>query len=218
MNSNNKVLFFGDSGVGKSTLINTLSGNSNSRPQSTIGCAIQILTHKYAVGTPKEDLEFIELFDIGGWNSHRNAVSVYFENVSGVIYVHDLTNSKSEENLSYWADLFNNYRVIQNSQCINRLSTEYNNPFCNIEKAKFIPTLIIGSCLDLASHRVRNTNTRSNISGIKDYECIFLDCRKDIPAGSTNMLTFSKFLDAVVEKSRATNDRSLSQPRRRRLN
>lgn len=43
MNSNNKVLFFGDSGVGKSTLINTLSGNSNSRPQSTIGCAIQVI-------------------------------------------------------------------------------------------------------------------------------------------------------------------------------
>lgn len=102
------------------------------------------MTHQYAVGTPQEDLELIELFDIGGWNSHREAVSVFFENASGVIYVHDLTNSKSEENLSYWADIFNNYRVIQNNQSINRLSSEYSSPFCDIERTGSIPTLIVG--------------------------------------------------------------------------
>lgn len=42
MNSKNKVLFLGDSGVGKSTLINTLNNNFNSRPQSTIGCSVQV--------------------------------------------------------------------------------------------------------------------------------------------------------------------------------
>lgn len=45
MNSSNKILFFGDSGVGKSTLINSLCGVSNSRPQSTIGCGIQVMNN-----------------------------------------------------------------------------------------------------------------------------------------------------------------------------
>lgn len=42
MNSSNKVLLLGDSGVGKSTLVNTLCSKFESRPQSTIGSAIQV--------------------------------------------------------------------------------------------------------------------------------------------------------------------------------
>lgn len=104
------------------------------------------MAHQYAVGTPEEDLEFIELWDIGGCNAHREAVTVYFENVSGVIFVHDLSNSKSEENLEQWSYIFNNYRAVQSNQSMNRLSAEYSSPFCDVERTGAVPTLIVGKC------------------------------------------------------------------------
>ena len=61
---------------------------------------VQILPHQYSAGTPQESLELIELWDIGGSNVHRQASTVFLDNVCGVIFVHDLSNSKSEQNLS----------------------------------------------------------------------------------------------------------------------
>lgn len=51
MNLTNKVILLGDSGVGKSTLGNTLCGNFNGRPQSTIGCAIQVRVYIYELNS-----------------------------------------------------------------------------------------------------------------------------------------------------------------------
>lgn len=40
--SSNKVLLLGDTGVGKSTLVNTLCGKADSRPESTVGVSIKV--------------------------------------------------------------------------------------------------------------------------------------------------------------------------------
>lgn len=65
-----------------------------------------MLAHQFAAGTPQEATEVIELWDVGGANVHRQtAARVFSENVSGIIFVHDLSNSRSEENLSAWATL-----------------------------------------------------------------------------------------------------------------
>lgn len=43
MNTNsNKVLLLGDTGVGKSTLVNTLCGTPDQRPESTVGVTIKV--------------------------------------------------------------------------------------------------------------------------------------------------------------------------------
>ncbi|KAL7071830.1 hypothetical protein ACQ4LE_008740 [Meloidogyne hapla] len=105
MNSANKVIFLGDSGVGKSTLINSLCGIQNNRPQSTLGCSIQILAHQYQAGTPNESTELLELWDIGGSNAHRYSSRVFLDGANGVVFVHDLSNSRSEKNLSLWLNL-----------------------------------------------------------------------------------------------------------------
>lgn len=102
------------------------------------------MAHQYEAGTPQQELELIELWDIGGSNAHREACTVYFENVFGVIYVHDLSNSKSEENLAQWSDLFNGHRSAQGNQSMNRLSSDYSSPFCDVEKMGLLPTLIVG--------------------------------------------------------------------------
>lgn len=110
----------------------------------------QIHAHQYATGTPEERCELIELWDIGGSSVHRESCSVFMDNVAGVIFVHDLSNSKSEQNLALWADLIYNYRL-QNSQ-MNFNSSRLANDSqinCNllapdIEKFGSFPTLIVG--------------------------------------------------------------------------
>jgi GTPase SAR1 family protein len=42
MNTSNKVLVLGDSGVGKSTFVNNLAGKYDQIPTSTIGCNVQV--------------------------------------------------------------------------------------------------------------------------------------------------------------------------------
>lgn len=49
-----------------------------------------------------EERYFVEFWDIGGSANHANTRSVFYDNVHGVILVHDLTNKKSEANLGKW--------------------------------------------------------------------------------------------------------------------
>lgn len=61
-------------------------------------------------GTPAESTELIELWDIGGSNAHKEASRVFLDAPNGLIFVHDLSNSRSEQNLASWLDLFNPQR------------------------------------------------------------------------------------------------------------
>ena len=45
---------------------------------------------------------YIELWDIGGSTSHKNSRSIFYNNINGVILVHDLSNKKSYQNLRKW--------------------------------------------------------------------------------------------------------------------
>ncbi|VDO09870.1 unnamed protein product [Rodentolepis nana] len=49
-----------------------------------------------------EERHFVEYWDIGGSANHENTQQVFYDNVHGIILVHDLTNKKSEANLSKW--------------------------------------------------------------------------------------------------------------------
>lgn len=212
MNSANKILFLGDSGVGKSCLINTLCGSSNTRPPSTLGCQIQILPHQYQAGTFNETTELVELWDVGASNAHREASKVFLDGANGIVFVHDLSNSRSEQNLILWIHLLedqNQKRTHQrlDSSRMGRLSTPTesiaasNNylPFVALEVERSIcaiPTLVVGTCLDQCPpQRVKNNE---NFHLLRQYEQITLDARRPIQPGSTNRLVFSNFFDAVI--------------------
>ncbi|CAD5218283.1 unnamed protein product [Bursaphelenchus okinawaensis] len=207
--SSNKVLLLGDTGVGKSTLVETLCGKPNSRPESTVGVNIKVLAHQFAAGTPQESTEIIELWDVGGANIHRQtAARVFSDNVCGIIFVHDLSNSRSEQNLAQWSSLLEEVQLMNGSQRFGEF-----NRLGEVEKIGYLPTLVVGSYFDLAPHRSRDPN-RQRLRFLRQYEEIQVDCRKEISAGSTNKLLVSRFFDAVcVVKSR--NSEIISQRRRR---
>ncbi|CAA0401686.1 unnamed protein product [Arabidopsis thaliana] len=90
-----RVLVVGDSGVGKSSLVHLIvKGSSIVRPSQTIGCTVGVKHLTYASpassssiikGDSERDF-FVELWD-----------------VSGVIFVHDLSQRTTKTNLQKWA-------------------------------------------------------------------------------------------------------------------
>lgn len=71
-------------GVGKSSLVHMVSHNEPiSNPSWTVGCSVEVRLHEYEEGTPRHNTYFIELWDIGGSSSHRNARGVFYNSVHG---------------------------------------------------------------------------------------------------------------------------------------
>lgn len=99
----NKFNFF--LGCGKSSFVHLVANNEVLTSNSlswTIGCQIEVKLHEYKEDTSYQKPFFIEFFDIGGSLSHKLARSVFYQQLNGIILVHDLTNRKSQENLKSW--------------------------------------------------------------------------------------------------------------------
>lgn len=50
----------------------------------TIGCSVEVKLHEYREGTSSQKTYFIEFWDVGGNNSHKNARHVFFNPVHGM--------------------------------------------------------------------------------------------------------------------------------------
>lgn len=75
------------------------------------------------------------------------------ETVAGVIFVHDLSNIRSEQNLANWVDIFYTYRMQNmqanlNSTRNGSFSTDFTSPnvslLGDVERCGTLPTLIVG--------------------------------------------------------------------------
>lgn len=158
---------------------------------------------------------------------HRQtAARVFTENVSGLIFVHDLSNNRSEQSLMQWCQLLeDNSRDSPSSpqRCNEFMKLNDSEHICNL------PTLVIGSYADLAPQRAKEqflpklrqvngfTVSLQTCFQVRHYESISLDCRKEITAGSTNRLLISRFFDAVCMVKAHNNDPILINQRRRRF-
>lgn len=206
-----KILVLGEAGVGKSTFTQSLKASQPTTTTSnwTIGCSIEIIPHNYRAGTPQQALYLVELWDIGGSRSHSNSRSVFYNQADGAILMHDLSNRKSEHNLHCWAAELFDYSVgigANMSSPTRRLPfTTTDTPLMTNEKS--MPTLIVGSKLDLAPDRLKSSDatTRSSLS---------LDCRRPIASGSTNRLLLTRFFDSIIERQTPIEQQ---QRRRRQL-
>ncbi|XP_044489187.1 small GTPase LIP1-like isoform X4 [Mangifera indica] len=107
-----RVLVVGDSGVGKTSLVHLiLNGSSVAWPPQTIGCTVGVkhITYGNTGGSSnsiKGDSErdfFIELWDVSGHERYKDCRSLFYSQINGVIFVHDLSQRRTKTSLQKWA-------------------------------------------------------------------------------------------------------------------
>ncbi|KAF8894786.1 ras family-domain-containing protein [Infundibulicybe gibba] len=93
-----KVVFMGDSGVGKSNLLSRFTRNEfNLESRSTIGV-------EFATRNLEVDGKIIkaQIWDTAGQERYRAITSAYYRGAVGVILVYDITKRASYENVTRW--------------------------------------------------------------------------------------------------------------------
>ena len=94
-----KVILVGETGTGKTSLINSAVGKKfeEGKEISSIKCSYVQLTKVI------EDTEYIiNLWDTIGQEKFRSLTKVFFKNSDIVIFVFDISNKQSFDDLEYW--------------------------------------------------------------------------------------------------------------------
>ncbi|XVE86656.1 hypothetical protein DITRI_Ditri18aG0052000 [Diplodiscus trichospermus] len=107
-----RVLVVGDSGVGKTSLVHLIvKGSSTAHPPQTIGCTVGVKHTTYgSPGSSSSSLNgdaerdfFIELWDVSGHERYKDCRSLFYSQINGVIFVHDLSQRRTKTSLQKWA-------------------------------------------------------------------------------------------------------------------
>ncbi|XP_062097959.1 small GTPase LIP1 [Humulus lupulus] len=107
-----RVLVVGDSGVGKTSLVHLIvKGSSIARPPQTVGCNVDVKHTTYgnagsSSNSIKGDSErdfFVELWDVSGHERYKDCRSLFYTQINGVIFVHDLSQRRTKTSLQKWA-------------------------------------------------------------------------------------------------------------------
>jgi Rab family protein len=96
-----KIVFIGDSGVGKTNIMNRFSKNIfniNSKP--TIGVDFALKNVKLGPYSIR-----LQLWDTAGQERYKSFTSTYFKDAHGIIFVYDITNKESFQNISNWISI-----------------------------------------------------------------------------------------------------------------
>jgi len=107
-----KILVVGDAGVGKSSLVQFLKQiNSKNQtpgfykkpdePASTIGAQVDVILHSF--NSPQDNsIKCLEFWDVAGSHNYQMTRKFFYNDMNGIILVHDLNNKMSLSNLRSW--------------------------------------------------------------------------------------------------------------------
>lgn len=191
-----RIMVLGDSGVGKTSFVHLAAHNEPIKsPSWTVGCSVEMKLHEYKEGTKDQKTYFVELWDVGGSNNHRNARQVFYNPCHGLILIHDLTNRRSEENLHKWL------QEVVNKDVHSTIDEYDSESFLGSTQ---IPILVIGTKLDQMDDRKSSNSKFATQFGAEE---IVLDCRQAryLAAGTSNAVKLSRFYDRVIEQSLKSN-------------
>ena len=142
-NNNDKVIFLGDSSVGKTSLIKISTGQSfNPNCSSTLTASYVSKQFKYNNNT-----YIFNLWDTIGQEKYRALTKIFFKDAIIVILVYDITKKTSFDSLNYWYEqieneLNDNYilAIVGNKKDLyleEIISEQEGKDFANSKNAKF---------------------------------------------------------------------------------
>tara|TARA_B100000575_G_C22984654_1_gene567974 strand:- start:273 stop:893 length:621 start_codon:yes stop_codon:yes gene_type:complete len=155
-----KVILIGDSGIGKTTIMNSYLKKNNINPVATIGTEyVNIKFSKY-----NQDLQ---IWDCAGQEKFRSLVKLYYREAKACIFTFDLTRKKTLDSINnYWiknvkdnADENCVFLLVGNKSDLEK-NTNYNliNDLCKKYNMEYVETSAIKN--------INVTNIFSNISDI----------------------------------------------------
>ncbi|KAL1512481.1 hypothetical protein ABEB36_002066 [Hypothenemus hampei] len=209
-----RIMVLGDSGVGKTSFVHLAANNEPLKsPSWTIGCSVEVKLHAFKEGTKDQKTFFVEFWDIGGSKNHRNARQVFYKPCHGAIFVHDLTNRKSEKNLNKWLkELLYHDKPEEKNKVLWSPRKETEEEIMDAENLfganNLMPILIVGTKLDQVDEK-RPSSTSNSFRVKYNAEEILLDCRQAryLAAGTSNSVKLSRFYDKVIENRQLDNGR-----------
>ena len=93
-----KIIVVGDSGVGKTNLVNRFTSNKfDTNSKSTIGVEFVYKTLKI-----NKEIIKVEVWDTAGQERYRSITSSYYKGANGAIIVYDITDEDSFKNVESW--------------------------------------------------------------------------------------------------------------------
>jgi len=170
MNLAFKMCIFGDSGVGKSTLINRyVTAKFDQDQKSTLGAAI--LMKFIETETMRITLQ---IWDFGGEKRFKVLLPSYAQGSSAAIFMCDISKRDSINNIDKWLLTFNKG--------------------LNSQDPKF-PLIIVGGKLDLAENRSLDKNDIEVVLTVrKEFE--YLECSSK--TGENVDLLFKTLIDKML--------------------
>ncbi|KAI5057635.1 hypothetical protein GOP47_0027650 [Adiantum capillus-veneris] len=151
-----RVLVVGDSGVGKTSLVHLLlHGTPIAKPRRTVGCCVEVKHIKCGGNSSslstlagKERDFFVEIWDLSGHERYKDCRSLFYAQINGVIFVHDLSQRKTKVSLQKWAAEV-------------AASGTFSAPMATFNAAGIpVPYLVVGNKADVAP---KNTGSSGNL-------------------------------------------------------
>lgn len=148
--SNYKLVMVGDSGVGKSCILEKLLDSASTNTFiSTIGVDVKNHTLKDNGRSVK-----LQIWDTGGQQRYRPVLSTCYRNADGIVVVFDLTNKKSFINLAQWISEIDEFSS-------------------NTNRRENTPKLLLGNKSDLDDRREIDAQTAQSFA--KDKNMTYLE-------------------------------------------
>jgi len=165
-----KMCIFGDSGVGKSTLINRyITAKFDRELKSTIGAAI--LMKFIETETMRITLQ---IWDFAGEERFRSLLPSYVQGSSAAIFMCDISNRDSITNIDKWLLTFNEGM--------------------NVRNPKF-PLIVVGGKLDLEEKRsLSKKDIEAIITVRKEFD--YIECSSK--TGENVYLLFQTIIDKML--------------------
>ena len=152
-----KIIFLGDSGVGKTNIMKRFSEDQfffNSKP--TIGVDFRTKIVKISNHVIK-----LQIWDTAGQERYKSFTKAYFKDCKGILMIYDITSRKSFDNLENW------FKLSDEQSKVDNLPIVLVGNKTDLDEQRLVPTL---EGEDLAE--VRNANFIETSAYSNQGDCV----------------------------------------------